>query len=161
MWTRSLSGYETSPVAEGYIVDTGVFLRWFIDQDGYEHAREVQRALVGGGLRLETVDFARVEVTEILRKKGLLAKRLDRKTFLAAARVVDDLGVVVHACDVDRVQRAASLAVDYSLRMFDALFVQTALERQLPLLTADAKLGRAVNGLIPIELLRGTTVSPA
>ncbi|WP_214103405.1 type II toxin-antitoxin system VapC family toxin [Acrocarpospora catenulata] len=148
-------------MTDGYVVDTGVFLRWFVDQDGYEHAREIQRAYLAGGLRLETVDFARVEVAEVLRKKGLRGGRLDRAMFLAATRVIDDLGVVVHACDVDRIQRAASLAADYSLRMFDALFVQAALERQLPLLTTDVKLTRAVNALVPVEVLRGISVDPS
>jgi hypothetical protein len=49
-------------VAEAYVVDTGVFLRWFIDQDGFDHARELQQKLVDGSTALETVDFARVEV---------------------------------------------------------------------------------------------------
>jgi hypothetical protein len=47
-----------------------------------------------GTTRLETVDFARVEVAEVLRKKGLAAGRLDRMEFLTAVRVIDDLGVV-------------------------------------------------------------------
>lgn len=55
-------------VADAYVVDTGVFLRWFVDQDGFEHARELQRNLVDGLAVAETVDFARVEVAGILRK---------------------------------------------------------------------------------------------
>ncbi|MCW2945330.1 MAG: hypothetical protein JWR24_2047 [Actinoallomurus sp.] len=42
---RSWMGSGTSRVAEAYLVDTEVFLRWFIDQDGFEHAREIQQAL--------------------------------------------------------------------------------------------------------------------
>jgi hypothetical protein len=30
------------------VVDTGVFLRWFVDQDGFEHARELQQKLLDG-----------------------------------------------------------------------------------------------------------------
>jgi hypothetical protein len=30
----------TVTVADADVVDTGVFLRWFIDQDGFEHARD-------------------------------------------------------------------------------------------------------------------------
>jgi predicted nucleic acid-binding protein len=112
---------------------------------------------VEGRVGLETVDFARVEVAEILRKKGLLAGRLDGEMFMAAIRVIDDLDVIVHSIDADRLQGASSLAMDRSLRMFDALFVQVALERKLPLLTADAKLCRAVDSLIETEVLRGVT----
>jgi hypothetical protein len=50
------------------VADTGVFLRWFIDQDGFEHARELQRKLIDGSTAIETVDFARVEVAGVLRK---------------------------------------------------------------------------------------------
>ncbi|MEV0235109.1 hypothetical protein [Nonomuraea sp. NPDC050786] len=63
-------------MADAYIVDTGVFLRWFVDQPGYEHAREMQDAFLRGQVMLETADFARIEVAGVLRKKGLLSGRL-------------------------------------------------------------------------------------
>ncbi|MEU4831963.1 hypothetical protein [Streptosporangium sp. NPDC023615] len=59
-------------MADAYIVDTGVFLRWFVDQPGFEHAREVQEAFLDDLVMLETADFARIEVAGVLRKKGLL-----------------------------------------------------------------------------------------
>jgi len=59
---RSSSDSVTRVVADAYVVDTGVFLRWFLDQDGFEHARELQQKLVDGSTEVETVDFARVEV---------------------------------------------------------------------------------------------------
>src|SRR6202012_1642635 len=83
---RSFSAFVTRVVADAYVVDTGVFLRWFIDQDGFEHARELQRKLIDGSTAIETVDFARVEVAGVLRKKGLLAGRLTAEEFTAAVR---------------------------------------------------------------------------
>jgi hypothetical protein len=71
--------YGTDHVAEAYLADTGVFLRWFIDQQEFEHAREVRRDLIDDSVLLETLDFARVEVAGVLRKKGLLAGRLTGK----------------------------------------------------------------------------------
>ncbi len=59
-------------MADAYIVDTGVFLRWFVDRPGFEHAREVQEAFLDDLVELETADFARIEVAGVLRKKGLL-----------------------------------------------------------------------------------------
>jgi hypothetical protein len=70
-------------VADAYVIDTGVFLRWFIDQDGFEQARDLQQKLVDGAAVVETVDFARVEVAGVLRKKGLLAGRLTVQEFTA------------------------------------------------------------------------------
>jgi predicted nucleic acid-binding protein len=131
-------------VADAYVVDTGVFLRWFVDQDGIEHARELQRNLVDGSAVAETVDFARVEVAGVLRKKAFLMGRLTLDEFTAAVRIIDDMGVTVHATTADRLERAAELAARKILGMYDALFVQLVQELKLPLLTSDAKLGRAV-----------------
>jgi hypothetical protein len=82
----SSSKSVTRIVADAYVADTGVFLRWFIDQDGFEHARELQRKLIDGSTAIETVDFARVEVAGVLRKKGLLVGRLTAEEFTAAVR---------------------------------------------------------------------------
>lgn len=143
-------------MADAYVVDTGVFLRWFIDQDGFVHARELQQKLIDGTAVAETVDFARVEVAGVLRKKGFLAGRLSLEEFTAAVRVIDDIGVTVHPTTADRLERAAELAARNMLGMYDALFVQLARELGLPLLTSDAKLSRAVNGTVQVEVLQST-----
>lgn len=67
---RNCSAFATRVVADAYVVDTGVFLRWFVDQDGFEHARELQRKLVDGAAAVETVDFARVEVAGVTERRA-------------------------------------------------------------------------------------------
>jgi predicted nucleic acid-binding protein len=152
---RSCSGSVTVTVADAYVVDTGVFIRWFLDQDGFEHARELRGRLASGTATAETVDFARIEVAGVLRKKGLLTGRFTVDEFTTAVRLIDDIGVRVHATTADRLERAAELAAGKMLGMYDALFVQLARELELPLLTSDAKLGRAVAGTIQVEVLQG------
>jgi len=152
---RNSSGFVTTVVADAYVVDTGVFLRWFVDQDGFEHARELQQKLVHGSTAVETVDFARVEVAGVLRKKGLLAGRLTAEEFTAAVRVIDDIGVTVHETTADRLERSAAMAARKNLGMYDALFVQLARELDLPLLTTDRRLQRAAEGSVTVEVLRG------
>jgi predicted nucleic acid-binding protein len=142
-------------VAQTYLVDTSVFLRWFIPQVGWEHAREVRAAFLAGSVALETADSARIELGHVLRTKGLQTGRLTRDQYLAAVRAVDDLGVLVHSTDVDALERSAALAADRHLRLIDAIIVDRALERDLPLLTSDARLCRVVDGLLSTELLRG------
>jgi predicted nucleic acid-binding protein len=88
-----------------------VFLRWFVDQPGYEHARQIRDDFLHGRVKLETADFARIEVAGVLRKKGLLAGRLSADEFIAAVRIIDELGVRVYPVDADRLERAAALAV--------------------------------------------------
>ena len=153
--TRSCRNFVPRIVADAYVVDTGVFLRWFVDQDGFEHARELQQKLVDGSVGIETVDFARVEVAGVLRKKGLLAGRLTAEEFTAAVRVIDDIGVIVHETTADRLERAAAMAARKNLGMYDALFVQLAGELDPPLLTTDLRLRRAAEGFARIEILQG------
>lgn len=66
---------------------------------------------------------------------------------------------MVGACRVpigaDHLERAAGLAVALTLRMYDAVFAQLALDRGIPLLTTDVKLCHAVAGVVKAELLRG------
>ena len=142
-------------VADSYVVDTGVFLRWFVDQDGFEHARELQRELVGGSVTVATIDFARVEVAGVLRKKGLLARRLTPEEFAGAVRVIDDIGVTVYETTVDRLEQAALLSAGRMIGMYDALFVRLAEELELPVLTSDTRLSRAAGLPVRVEVLRG------
>jgi predicted nucleic acid-binding protein len=83
--------------------------------------------------------------------------RLERDEYLAAVRSLDDLGFIIHKTDVDALERAAALAADHNLRFFDALMIDRALERGMPLLTSDSKLCRAVAGFAQTELLKGIT----
>ncbi len=45
---RNCCGCTRETVADACVVDTGVFLRWFIDQDAFEHARGLQQRLIEG-----------------------------------------------------------------------------------------------------------------
>jgi predicted nucleic acid-binding protein len=142
-------------VADAYVVDTSVFVRWYVEQVGFEHALEVQQQFLSGAVALETVDFVRVEVAEVLRRKGLVQGLLDRDSYLGAVRDIDELDVVIHETDMDALTRAAALAAKRSLRVYDALLVDRAIDRGLPLLTADARLCRAVEAVVSTELLTG------
>lgn len=140
---------------ERYLVDTGVFLRWFVPQVGWEHAREFRADYLAGTIALETVDSVRIELAHVLRAKGLLLSRLSRDQYVDAVRVVDDLHIAIHTTDADALARAAALAADRSLRFFDAVLVDRAVVEGLPLLTSDKRLVHAARGLLPTELLRG------
>jgi predicted nucleic acid-binding protein len=143
-----------APTVQRYVVDTGVFVRWFLDQEGYEHAREIQQRFVLAEISLITSDMARIELAHVLRQKGLLAGRLDRTTYLDAVRALDFSGVEIRNTDVDILSRAADWAIRLSLRIFDALFVDLAIQTGDTLLTSDARLARAVAGQVPVEILR-------
>lgn len=142
-------------MAERYLVDTGVFVRWFLQQVGHPHAREVRTSFLRGEVSLETVDFVRYELGHVLRNQGLLKGRLGEKEYVAANRAVDDLGIKVHLTDVDALERTAELAARRMVRFFDAMLIDRALVADLPVLTSDRRLANAIDGLVTVEILRG------
>lgn len=137
---------------EAYVVDSSVVIRWYVDQVGHEHAREVHLDMLAGRVRLETPDVCRWEVGDVLRERGVLAGRLTADEVVAALQDLDGFGLLVRQADP---VAATRLAVRHGISLFDASYVALALRSGLPLLTADARLARAVAGLVSTEVLRG------
>ncbi|MGB6164508.1 MAG: type II toxin-antitoxin system VapC family toxin [Pseudonocardiaceae bacterium] len=142
-------------MADRFVVDTCVFLRWYIPQIGFEHAREVLQDFLIGAVALETVDSTRFEFGQLLRKMGLLKGRLTAAQYRDAVRSIDDLGITIHGTDANALERAGDFAQRHMLSFFDAVLVDRALQRGVPLLTSDRKLANAVSTVAPIEILRG------
>lgn len=138
-----------------YVVDTSVFLRWWVEQVGWQHAQRVRDELIAGDITLITPDFTRIEHAEVLRKKGLLAGVLDHDEYLVAIQSLDVMGVDLVALDADDLVRAAALAARRNLRMFDAIGASLALDRGHPLLTGDVRSARALAGVVDVEVLEG------
>ncbi|MGI9003148.1 MAG: hypothetical protein ACR2GH_16065 [Pseudonocardia sp.] len=88
-------------MADRFLVDTCVFVRWYIEQDGYQDALSLQSAYLAGGVELETVDFVRYELGDVLRRKGLLLKKIMPSDYVAAVRSLDDLEIPVHVTTAD------------------------------------------------------------
>ena len=107
---------------------------------------------------MATIDFARIEVAGVLRKKGLLTKLLTAEEFTGTVRVIDDIGVTVYETTADRLEQAARLASTKMLGMYGALFIARAVELELPLLTSDARLQRAADSIVQVEVLRGDPI---
>ncbi len=138
-----------------YVVDTSVFLRWWVEQVGWQHAQRVRDDFVAGDVALITPEFTRVEHAEVLRKKGLMDGVLTEDEYLDAVQALDIMGVDLIDLDQDGLVRAAALAAKRSLRMFDALGASLALDRGHPLLTGDARCARALAGVVEVEVLEG------
>ena len=135
-------------MAETFLTDTGVFVRWYLQQVGYQEALDVRAAYRAGAIDLETVDFVRFELGHVLRKEGVLKKRLTEDEYFAAVRSIDDAGITVHVTDADMLERAGEFAVRRNLRFFDAMLVAWAVELGLRVLTTDKHLCNAVDGIV-------------
>ncbi len=147
-------------MVDRYVVDTGVLLRWYVDQPGFEHAREIQDALLEGTVELLAPGLARLEFADVLRRKALLPGLVDRADYLAAVEDLSALGVTFLSRDLDAVLRAAALSADRMIRLYDAVFVELALSTGAVLLTNDLRLVRGVGGLVSTEVLRGVSQRP-
>lgn len=97
---------------------------------------------------------------QVLRKKGLEPGLLAVEDVVGSLTDLDDLGVVVHPVDLPRLQTVTALAARRRLSLFDAAFVELALRTGWTPLTADARLARAVAGLVSTEVLRGVMPDP-
>lgn len=148
-------------MSEAYVVDSSVVLRWYLDQPGFEHAREIQDRLLAGTVALSAPDVCRWEVANVLRGRGLAQGRLTEQDVVGCLDDLDVLGVQVHDTDLARLRVVTALACRRGLSLFDAAFVELALRTGTPLLTADARLARGVAGLVSTEVLRGIVVRPA
>lgn len=144
-------------MSDGYVLDSSVAVRWYLDQPGSEHAREVRDA----GARLLAPAVLRWELGNVLRLKGVARGLLSAAEVLQALRDLPLLGVQVREDGEASTLAAARLSLSRSVSFFDAAFVVLALRTGLPLLTADARLARGVAGLVSTELLRGAVPGPA
>lgn len=142
------------------VLDTGVPVRWYVDQSGFEHARQVRDALLAGAVHALMPDQGRVEFAAVLRAVGLRKRRMSRTQYLQAVDDITAHGVEVRTTLAPALLRAAALAADVDISVYDAVFVELALSEGVPLLTTDARLARAVSGLVSTEVLRGVSYGP-
>lgn len=132
-------------------------VRWYLDQPGFEHAREVRDA----GVSLLAPAVLRWELGNVLRLKGVARGLLSAEEVLQALQDLPLLGVQVREDDEASTLAAARLSLTRSFSFFDASFVVLALRTGFPLLTADARLARGIAGLVSTELLRGAVPGPS
>lgn len=130
----------------GYVIDTSVLVRWFLQQSGWRHAQHFRDQFLSGSIELQSTECARFELPHVLRTKGLLARKLTVDDYRAAVRVVDDFGIHVEPLTVDTLEACAMLALTRNLRFFDAVFLHRSLITGWPLLTADRALGAVATG---------------
>lgn len=142
-------------MAERYLLDTCVAVRWFLEQPGYEDALRFQAAYLAGDIDLQTVDFVRFELGDVLRRKGLLLQKMAIEDYVAAARSIDDLKIKVHVTTADVLEQAAELAGRRMIAFFDAVLVAWSVELGMTILTSDAKLCSAAAGVARTQLLVG------
>jgi predicted nucleic acid-binding protein len=135
---------RSSRVDHGCVLDASAALALTLDEPGAAAVARLIAAQASRRARLVAPPLFDVECA------GGLAKAVRRRR-LNAARALDDLLDLLDL-PVDRLQSPASvfhglgLALKYGISAYDAVYVALAHEEGLPLVTADARLVRALAG---------------
>jgi predicted nucleic acid-binding protein len=125
-----------SEVPPRVVVDSSVAVKWFVREGelGVEEARRLLDDHLAGSLVLAAPAHLMLEVLNALRYRGLGPSDLQ----LAAAGL---LGARVEWAPVEALaSRAAAIAVDHGLTVYDAAFVALAESLDAELITADRRL---------------------
>ena len=120
-------------------MDASVAVKWLVQEPGSEQARLLSRA------RLEAPDFLPLECANILWKK-VRVRDLSREEALARLQLL--LQAPVSLAESRRLlEPAIEMSFDLRHPVYDCVYLALALQRQLPLVTADERLVTAVRKL--------------
>lgn len=135
------------------VVDSCVLAKWVLPEADSTQAMRLLTAVVGRGDHLIAIDIALAEAINAVwnRRHRRLITLEDAQVFVS-----DLLDSPVHFQPSEsRLKAAFDIATRYDRSVYDALFVATANELQLPGVTADEPLWRSVHADCPnIVLLR-------
>ncbi len=128
-----------------FVLDASVTLAWFIDPTMAPLARRVQQSLLHGD-RATVPHLWRPEIANgfaMARKRGILSEE-------RSAQSLSELELLLRQCieDVDRdlpVPRIVHSALTYGLTAYDATYLETARDLQVPLATLDERLAAAAD----------------
>ena len=135
------------------VVDSSVVAKWLLPEADSKQAQRFFTDVVGRDEELLVLDLAFVETGNAIwkqQRRGMITLT-DAHQFLAKLLA---LSVQIHPANA-LLQPAFEIAVKYDRAIYDALFVALVQELQLPGVTADEPLWRAVHADFPnIVLLR-------
>jgi len=120
------------------VVDTSVVVKWYL-ADGEEQVSEALSYLVrhrDGALLLAAPELLLVEFIQVLKRRGLDARRVERSVdrLLAARLQLHSLASIAPA--------VAALVGSHAISAYDACFAALANRLDAPLVTADRRLAR-------------------
>jgi len=133
-----------------FVLDNSVTMRWCFENTSNAYAENILQQLASGGSALAPVLW-RYEVAAVLAKaeRSGTVSAVKAADFLAALQAFD---IVIDQDGTDRVlTEVYRLAIAYRLTGYDAVYLELALRKNLPLATLDADLAqacRAAGGIV-------------
>jgi predicted nucleic acid-binding protein len=121
------------------VVDASVACKWYLPEVGAEAAVSLRDAHINARIRLYAPALITYEVANALRHHPDMTPSLLR----ASVRRFFDLQVALVPPSDSGLSRAADIAIDKGLTIYDASYLALAVDRACPLVTDDAHLLRA------------------
>jgi predicted nucleic acid-binding protein len=132
---------------ERLVIDSGVLIKWFLDEPLYPEARRIRDEYRTGTLTLVAPDLIYAEVGNILWKK----QRFQGLSSVDAADVLMTLkGYPIPTTPAAALlDDAYHLAVTHGRTVYDALYLALSVREGCRFVTADERLANAVGAALP------------
>lgn len=141
------------------VVDSSVFIKWFLPEPLAAEARAIRAAAQTGALTLRAPDLIYAELGNIVWKKhtqqGLAAT--DAQAVIDAVRALP-LIITPAAALLEDTYR---LAVLHDRTVYDALYLALSVRETCPCVTADERLVNSVRAALPQTIWLGRWTPPA
>ncbi len=124
------------------VVDASIVIKWFLDEDDSAAARQLRQSHLQGEILLVVPELLFVEVLNALRYKGGT-----EKSIAAANKVLWDTQFHIEKINSFLLEKASTLALQYQLSVYDALYLALSTAYGCPLITADASLLKTPSAL--------------
>jgi len=135
---------RSSPVDEGCVLDASVALGHVLGEPWRARAEHILDSLAAGSSRLVAPWLFDLECASGL-VKAVRRRRLEEA--YALDYLLDLLDLPIERLEASGIEvEALLLALEYGISSYDAVYVALAAEERLPLVTADARLVRALAG---------------
>ena len=132
------------------VLDASVALKWFLTEEDEDIAVQIKTNFIEGREEIAVPELLLSEISNVLRYKP----SFNKKAVKDAVSTILDMGVTIFTPNLWLYEQAISIAYDYNLTVYDALYAALASELECPLITADESLKDALPARFKVKLLR-------
>ena len=127
----------TISLPKSVLLDSSVVIKWFRESEIWrEPAIFLRQEYLSGRLKIYVPSLLILEIANVLRYKPDLTSFQVQE----ALRSLYDLQIMIIDLSQEAIIKAIDLAYSWDLTIYDAAFVATALNLNIPFITADEKL---------------------
>jgi predicted nucleic acid-binding protein len=125
------------------IIDASVILKWFIDEepDATDKARKIRDGYLKGLKQLYVPDFIYVEIANML----VFYKKISDSQIETIWSKLKQFNLPSIPIGLEFLSKSLKISRKYGISVYDAIYVNLAIEKECQLITADKKLVKAVN----------------